>query len=288
MEKEKITCIVTVYNRFEYVRNIIVSLKRQTLQIDELILADDGSKENLYDTIKDLLVDSKFKIKHVFQKDLGFRLARSRNNGAREAEGNFLIFLDQDLIFTEDFIEKVYMAREKKKMIMSLAIFSEEKEKIKIQKIFEEENDYKKFIDIISSDKLQLIERKIKKCKLYNILYKLKLRSRGMKMIGYFFALHKEDFIELNGFDEKYIGYGEEDDDLSNRFYKMGGNLKIIVPKYPAIHMFHPSAPTKKEGPNLKYYRQRKKEISRTNYKCENGFFNAISNDKVIINILSE
>lgn len=281
--RDKITCIVTVYNRFEYVRNMMISLKRQSLQIDELILADDGSKENLYGTIKDLLVDCKFKVKHVFQEDLAFRLARSRNNGVREASGDFLIFLDQDLIFSEDFIEKVYLAREQKKMIMSVAIFSEEEERNKIQEFFEKEKDYKKVIDIISTDKIEKAHKKIKKNKLYNIFYKLKLRSRGMKMVGYFFALYKKDFIELNGFDEKYIGWGEEDDDLSNRFYKMGGLLKIVVPEYHPIHMYHHSAPSKKEGPNLKYYRQRKKEISKTNYKAEYGFDNTLGEDKYLI-----
>lgn len=81
--REKITAIVTVYNRFEYVRNMIKCLKRQSLQIDELILADDGSKDELLPYIKDLIDDINFSIKWVRQEDLAFRLARSRNNGVR-------------------------------------------------------------------------------------------------------------------------------------------------------------------------------------------------------------
>lgn len=49
-----------------------------------------------------------FEIKHVYQEDIGFRLARSRNNGARIASGDFLIFLDQDVIMPNDFVEKVF------------------------------------------------------------------------------------------------------------------------------------------------------------------------------------
>ncbi|PID66816.1 MAG: glycosyl transferase [Fusobacteriales bacterium] len=287
MKKEKISCIVTVYNRFEYVRNIIISLKRQSLQIDELILTDDGSKGDLFEVIKDLLDDCKFKIKYVFQEDLAFRAARSRNNGVREAEGDFLIFLDQDLILPEDFIEKVYLARKKERMLISIGVFSEEQEKEKIQELLSQEYNYKKFTDFISLDKLESIRKREKKNRLYNLLYKLKLRTRGTKMASYFFALHKEDFIKLNGFDEKYIGYGEEDDDLSNRFYKMGGLIDIVVLKYPLIHMYHHSVPSKKEGPNLKYYRQRKKEISKNNYRTEYGFDNTLGKDKYIVKILN-
>lgn len=76
--KDKISVIVTLYNRLEYARNMILALQQQTKQIDELIFADDGSSEKLMEYIEDLLVDCNFKIKHVYQDDIGFRLARSR------------------------------------------------------------------------------------------------------------------------------------------------------------------------------------------------------------------
>ena len=126
---DKITVIVTLYNRLEYARNMILALQQQTKQIDELIFVDDGSSEKLMDFISDLLVDCKFKIKHVYQDDIGFRLARSRNNGAREASGDYLIFLDQDVIFNNDFIESIYNSRKKKRMIFSEALGSSLEEK---------------------------------------------------------------------------------------------------------------------------------------------------------------
>ena len=51
------------------------------------------------DFIGDLIPKCDFKIKHVYQEDRGFRLAKSRNNAARVAEGDWLVFLDQDIIF---------------------------------------------------------------------------------------------------------------------------------------------------------------------------------------------
>ena len=52
--EEKISLIVTLYNRLEYARNMILALQQQTKQIDELIFADDGSSEDVYEYIKDL------------------------------------------------------------------------------------------------------------------------------------------------------------------------------------------------------------------------------------------
>ena len=119
--EEKISLIVTLYNRLEYARNMILALQQQTKQIDELIFADDGSSEDVYEYIKDLLQECKFKIKYVYQQDIGFRLAASRNNGARAAENEYLIFLDQDVIFDKDFIKKIYESRKKKRNTSPLA-----------------------------------------------------------------------------------------------------------------------------------------------------------------------
>ncbi|WP_298060138.1 glycosyltransferase, partial [uncultured Fusobacterium sp.] len=134
MRKEKISVIVTLYNRLEYARNMILSLLHQTLMIDELVFADDGSKDDVADVIKDLVDRCPFEIKGVYQEDIGFRLARSRNNGARVATGDFLIFLDQDVIMPDDFIEKIYINRKKKCIISSRGILSYEEQKNYIQK----------------------------------------------------------------------------------------------------------------------------------------------------------
>lgn len=286
---ESISLIVTLYNRLEYARNMILSLLNQTKQIDELIFADDGSKEYVLEYIKDLLPRCKFKIKYVIQEDIGFRLARSRNNGARIAEGKFLIFMDQDVIFDQDFIEKIYNSRKKKRLIFSEALGSSEKERDMIQSILkQDEYNYQKIYSIMPIEKKKEQDQIVKKEKLYNVLYNLKLRTRGAKIVGLIFALYKEDFINLNGFDEKYIGWGEEDDDFGNRFFKYGGEVESIKYKRHPIHMFHPSSPSKKDLPNLAYYRQRKKEISKTNYRAEYGYDNILDKDEISIEMIKK
>lgn len=151
--KDKISVIVTLYNRLEYARNMILALQQQTKQIDELIFADDGSSEKLMEYIEDLLVDCNFKIKHVYQDDIGFRLARSRNNGAREASGDYLIFMDQDVIFNNDFIESIYNSRRKKRMIFSEALSSSLEERNKIQELINQKFDYEKIYKLIDNTK---------------------------------------------------------------------------------------------------------------------------------------
>jgi len=119
----------------------------------------------------------------------------------------------------------------------------------------------------------------VNKEKFYNLLYKLKLRSRGAKIVGLIFSLFKEDFININGLDEKYMGYGYEDDDFGNRFFKYGGETFAFKMKRYPIHMYHKAA-SPNGSPNEDYYRQRKIEISKKNYRCEYGYDKTFGEDK--------
>lgn len=286
--EEKISLIVTLYNRLEYARNMVLALQQQTKQIDELIFADDGSSEDVYEYIKDLLQECKFKIKYVYQQDVGFRLAASRNNGARAAENEYLIFLDQDVIFDKDFIKMIYESRKKKRMIFSEALGSSDEEKQRIQKIINEKYDYETIYGIMPEEKKLEQDSFVKKEKLYNILYKLKLRTRGAKIVGLIFSLYKEDYIAINGFDENYVGWGHEDDDFGNRFFKYGGETySFKFERYP-IHMYHKSASPKDGSINESYYRKRKKEISKSNYTCKYGFNNRKDEDEVNLNYIKK
>lgn len=288
MEREKISVIVTLYNRLEYARNIIQSLLHQTLMIDELIFADDGSKDDVVDVISDLIERCPFSIKHVYQEDIGFRLARSRNNGARVATGEFLIFLDQDVILPDDFVEKVYEKRRKKRIVFSKAYLTLEKQKIEIQKIIDTNYNFNKIYDVIyTKEDNKNFMKQVRRDVINNFLYKLKLRKRGAKIAGLMFALYKEDYINIDGFDENYIGWGEEDDDFCNRFFKYGGTTQPVILKKCLIHMYHPFATSKAESPNEEYYQRRKKEITKLNYKSVIGYSSEKNKEEIKIKELN-
>lgn len=61
----------------------------------EVIVADDGSKENIEQIIRkfEQLID----VKYVRQKDYGYQLCAVRNLGLRTAKYNFVAILDCDM-----------------------------------------------------------------------------------------------------------------------------------------------------------------------------------------------
>ena len=57
----KISVIVPIYNRLEHFRALFICLLRQNRQIDELIITDDGSSQQILDYIADLIPKASFK-----------------------------------------------------------------------------------------------------------------------------------------------------------------------------------------------------------------------------------
>lgn len=284
---KKISVIVTVYNRMEYLKNLLICLMNQSIQVDELIIADDGSKEKVTDFINEMIPQCKFKIKHVYQEDKGFRLAKSRNNAVRASEGDILVFLDQDCIFSPTLIESVVKKLKKACFIPLKVIWSSEEEKDKIQRLIEGQESYKEVVNVIEKSKIKKLYKSHKLAKMKNIKYMIGLKDRGTNIVGAAFVFNREDYIRINGFDEEYINWGKEDDDISWRAYKSGLKSKLLYLEEPIIHMYHYSDPTKGGDMNEGLFNKKKALLNKDNFRCEYGYDNSLDQDEVKVKILN-
>lgn len=278
----KISVIVPIYNRLEHFRALFICLLRQNRQIDELIITDDGSSQQILDYIADLIPKASFKIKHIYQEDKGFRKTRALNNGVINSEGELLVFCDQDLIFGEEYIE--YMEKNIKKgcFLLCRPISVNEEEKDIILKKIELSNKYEELLKALPKNYLESVNKTLKTDRKRRILNILKLSKRGIKLVGMSYAVMKSDYLKVNGYDENYNGWGEEDDDFGNRLYVAGVKGKELKTPNMQIHLWHYSDPTKKHSMNEEYYYKRKKEIfSNKNYFCKNGCSEARDDIKI-------
>ena len=138
----KVTVVVTVYNRFKYVENILKCLGNQTVAPYEVIFTDDGSKKNLKKILSKYNGRVNFKIKHLYQKDKGFRKAKACNNAFIEAKGNYIISLDQDAIFPSNLIENFLKLSKEGYYSILRVIWSTHEEMLKIQKKIDNSKKY--------------------------------------------------------------------------------------------------------------------------------------------------
>lgn len=282
----KVSVIVPVYNRLEHLRTLFICLLRQTVPPYELIISDDGSWEKVEDYIGDLIEKAPFKIKHVYQEDKGFRKTRALNNGVKNSEGDLLVFCDQDLIFSEDHIENIIKKSKRKEFLMGRPISVSEEEKNNILKEIETKK-FQEIVNLVPKGYEDTEDELLMKDKMRRILKMFRLKKRGIKLVGMSYSLFKEDYISINGYDEKYQGWGCEDDDFGNRLEIEGITGREFKNKFIQMHLYHPFDPTKKRSSNEEYYYLRKKEIFETkNGVCKYGYNNSIDNDKVEVKIL--
>ena len=90
---EIVSVIVPVYQAEKYIERCVNSLIHQTYHNLEIILIDDGSKDNSFNICKRLAEDD-VRIK-VFHND-NQGVASTRNQGLDYAGGQYIYFLDSD------------------------------------------------------------------------------------------------------------------------------------------------------------------------------------------------
>lgn len=101
--KENLVSIITpCYNGSKYVYQTIESVLKQTYSNWEMIIIDDGSKDNSVEVISKY-VEQDNRIRLIQQPNGGS--ANARNNGIRLAEGQYIALLDSDDIWAPTFLE---------------------------------------------------------------------------------------------------------------------------------------------------------------------------------------
>lgn len=61
------------------------------------------------------------------------------------------------------------------------------------------------------------------------------------KMLGANFGVSLRAYLAVNGCDERFEGYGQEDDDLTRRLYQLGVRPAIAVDVIRNLHLYHPT-----------------------------------------------
>ncbi|SHF22096.1 glycosyltransferase family 2 protein [Alkalibacter saccharofermentans] len=100
-----VTIIVPVYNVEEYLNKCIESIVNQSYKEIEIILVDDGSKDNS-GSICDEWEKKDSRITVIHKKNGG--LSSARNAGLNQSNGQYICFIDSDDWVEPDFIEVLF------------------------------------------------------------------------------------------------------------------------------------------------------------------------------------
>ena len=88
-----ISVVTPTYNRADFIIEAVESVIEQTYENWEMIIVDDGSKDDTRTVLQPYL-DKYSAIKYFYQDNQGQSVARNR--GIKESQGDYICFLDSD------------------------------------------------------------------------------------------------------------------------------------------------------------------------------------------------
>lgn len=267
----KVSVIIAVYKDIQSLDLILEGLKKQTYKNFEVIVAEDNNTQMMADYIKTV---EGLEILHTFQEDSGVRKSRSQNNGILASTGEYLIFIDGDIIPYSTFIEGHVALASKSTVLAGRRVNLPENitEKLRSGKIssYTLERFYWLFAFYFMFDRNTRFEQGIH-LNPYGWIYSFFIakRRRNTSLIGCNFSCFKENMIAINGFDESFGESSLSDDvDLDWRFRAYGLVLKSCKNSANAFHLFH----KKQNNPTSPEQREKfKKNKADNKFKTESG-----------------
>jgi GalNAc5-diNAcBac-PP-undecaprenol beta-1,3-glucosyltransferase len=98
--------IIPTYNRADLIAFTLESVLRQDFADFEVLVVDDGSKDNTADVVRPFIVDARFNYLPKANAERG----AARNYGLDRAKGEYAIFLDSDDLFHPTHLATLYAA----------------------------------------------------------------------------------------------------------------------------------------------------------------------------------
>ncbi|AFL69140.1 glycosyltransferase family 2 protein [Sulfurospirillum barnesii] len=106
-DKPFFSVVIPLYNKQNHVKETIETVLAQTFQDFEIVVVNDGSKD---DSAKMVEAMRDERIRLINQENAGVSVAR--NNGIKEAKAEYIAFLDADDLWLPEFLQTIYELRQ--------------------------------------------------------------------------------------------------------------------------------------------------------------------------------
>lgn len=98
----RLSIIIPNYNGSKTIEKCIDSVYAQKIKIEQLIVVDDASTDNSVGLVKD-----KFPEVRVIEHSRNYGVAKARNDGIKNSDGDLLLFVDSDVYLSNSCIEEM-------------------------------------------------------------------------------------------------------------------------------------------------------------------------------------
>ena len=235
----KTTVIVTTYNRPDALAVVLEGYCGQSDQEFWLVVADDGSKEETAEVVRQFARRTPFPVTHIWHEDRGFRAAAIRNRAVASTDADYVVFTDGDCVPSRHFVRVHKQLAEpgyflgSNRVLLSAGLTS----RVLHQRLpIYAWNGMNWALSWVRRD----VNRVLPLMQLPNGPFRkwTPRRWKGIKTCN--FSAWRTDLIHVNGLDESYEGWGLEDSDLVIRLLHAGVKHKNARMAATVFHLWHP------------------------------------------------
>lgn len=225
----KTSLIITTYNWKEALSTVLNSVLTQIELPNEVIIADDGSRQDTIDMIAEFQRRFPIPLIHSWQEDKGFRAAKSRNKAIAKASHEYIIIIDGDIVLPPTFIlDHKKLAKQGQFIQGGRALFNHELTKQVMQT-----NQLPNLFTAGIKNRKNMINNAF----LSSIFSHISNTDKSTRSCNMSFWL--SDCLEINGFNNQFIGWGREDSDFVLRMLNLGKDRLYLKFSGVGYHLYH-------------------------------------------------
>ncbi|MDH3196705.1 MAG: glycosyltransferase [Candidatus Krumholzibacteria bacterium] len=234
----RLSLIIAVFERADVLDKVLTSLAGQSFRDFETIVADDGSGEDVAAVVE--RHREHLAIRRVWHENRGFRKTVIVNRAVGEARADYLVFIDGDCILHHRFLERHFKRRRRAQVLSGRRVMLDRELTARLT---------------VANVRTRRIERvafwwrhagKNDRRNGFYLPFAFAARNlfrRRYALVGCNFSVHRDDFYLVNGYDERIVGRGLEDNNLRARFLNSAIGVRAITHEALQYHCHHQADP---------------------------------------------
>jgi glycosyltransferase involved in cell wall biosynthesis len=247
----EVSVVMSTWERPAHLALALAGYLRQTGGIRfELIVADDGSGPETAAVVRRFAEMAPFAVQHVWHAREGHHRTAILNKAVARASGEQVLYTDGDCVPAADLV--AVHRRELEPATLLIGGYLRIRPEIgdAADEDWVARGEHERLLG--RRERIALLRRHLKN------LWQIRTRRRRRPHnLGLNMSLARADLLRVNGYDENYRGWGNEDGDLRERLKRVGVWPKSIWTKAVVFHLDHPTDPTRKDrARNLAYSRR--------------------------------
>ena len=242
-----LSLVITTYERPDALTAVLATALMQAELPQEILVADDGSGAATRAVVHGADLNCRVPLRHLWQPHDGFRLTRARNMAIHEAQGDFIVFVDGDMLLHPQFVAD-------HRRIARVGYFTQG-----VRLLLDAEAT-RQFIATPGATP-GLASRGLGGLRRSYALHAPRMADRLRLLANNIIAIKgcnqgfwRGDLVAANGFNEEIVGWGPEDKELCARLQAAGVRRQSLLFGGIAYHLQHPAAAREQRAANEAVY----------------------------------